>query len=106
MSAPASLAPSRVAPLSSGVPLYHAAPIVKQLNVTWGYHKLYIICRFIRQQNLTKEEGKTGKVQFSEDGDRTNPIYKIINKQSKGLVTVGNYGVTGVSFMFGTYNIY
>lgn len=51
----------------------------------------------------TLEDGQTGPVQFSSDGDRLNPMYNVINvkfsenSHKPQLATVGTYSAMQVS---------
>ena len=52
------------------------------------------LCRYLKRQTL--EKGETGKVEFSGDGDRLNPVYDLINVKKKEHAIVGQYSASRV----------
>jgi len=42
--------------------------------------------------------GKTGNIEFNEEGDRVESLYEIINIQQRQLKVVGTYRTNTVSF--------
>ncbi|XP_052811144.1 glutamate [NMDA] receptor subunit 1-like isoform X2 [Mya arenaria] len=50
---------------------------------------------FLKQMKRMTVEGQTGRLQFTEEGDRLNPIYYIKNKQPGVIEKVGFHGRRG-----------
>ncbi len=57
------------------------------------------MCFFCRELLHTSiVNGKTGNIEFNEEGDRVESLYEIINIQQRQLKVVGTYRTNTVSF--------
>jgi hypothetical protein len=83
---------------SSTEPWSYGTDLYRYINSFYFYIKkiVFFFCRELLHTSIVN--GKTGNIEFNEEGDRVESLYEIINIQQGQLKVVGTYRTNTVSF--------